>query len=431
MAVLAGGALLLYGALTLHCSDSWNDLSRMAAIQSLVERNDWRIAPSDFTPLTFDKVFIKGHYYSDKTPTLTWFAAGAYVVLRNGFGVELRPCTTTDVPTGYYWLTVLFMNTTAVALLIVFLVTLRQLGLGWWSALGLTLLLAVGTEIFAYSLVFNHHLPSAAAVFGSLAVMIHIRRHAAPHRRLWLIVGGGLAGLAATFDLLAGIVVAGLFVMALIRFRRDALYFALGAVLPVALMLILDYQMIENLLPPYMYPNAYKYPGSRLANTVAGNRPSDTPGLYAFQMLVGNHGLLAYSPILLLGLAGVVAVIRNRQHPLWMEACVTAASAIGLIGYLVTNTYNFGGTAYGQRWLLVLVPNLMLFGAFALPSAGLKGRARVRWGATVLLLVAAAGLSLGSAFQGALRPWHFTQPPLYLTYNPEEPPFVGMEFSWK
>ena len=427
--VLLAGCLLAYGSLTLRCSDSWNDRSRMAAIQSLVERNDWRIARSDFAPLTFDKVFIKGHFYSDKTPTLSWIGAGVYSVLRNMFGVRLSPCMGSSTPLGYYGLTVLLIGSSAALLLVLFMGFMRLLQVGVVASFGLTALLGFATEIFPYSLVFNHHLPSTAAIFGSFVALHYARRAAGSRQCVLLLVAGFLAGLAATFDLLAGIFAGGLFALALMRFRRQTLLFVLGAFVPIALMIALDYQMIESPWPPYMAPNGYKYPGSRFPDTVAGLSPPRDPLSYVFAMLVGNHGLLAYCPLLFFALAGLFNVARNRQHPLWLDGVVVLACSIGLIVYLGTSTSNYGGNAYGVRYLLVPLPLLFVFTIDAPPFSS---SARPHWlrASTAVLFCIAAALSLGSAAQGALRPWRYVKPPLYLELTSEFP-YVDYFFTWQ
>ena len=46
----------------------WNDGSRLATVESLVERHTWAIDDSPFLAGTQDKLLIGGHYYSDKSP---------------------------------------------------------------------------------------------------------------------------------------------------------------------------------------------------------------------------------------------------------------------------------------------------------------------------------------------------------------------------
>src|SRR4051794_35272272 len=64
-----------------HCSSmSWNDDSRMATIQSLVESGTLVIDHSDFVG-TGDKVFVNGHFYSEKPPMTAVIGAAVYLPL--------------------------------------------------------------------------------------------------------------------------------------------------------------------------------------------------------------------------------------------------------------------------------------------------------------------------------------------------------------
>ena len=47
---------------------SFNDRSRMAAIESLVQRGTWVIDESPFSR-TVDRIYADGHFYSDKPPS--------------------------------------------------------------------------------------------------------------------------------------------------------------------------------------------------------------------------------------------------------------------------------------------------------------------------------------------------------------------------
>ena len=60
---------------------SWNDGSRFATIQNLVEKHSFVIDHSMF--FTYDKVFINGHFYSDKPPVFSVIAATPYFLFYN------------------------------------------------------------------------------------------------------------------------------------------------------------------------------------------------------------------------------------------------------------------------------------------------------------------------------------------------------------
>jgi hypothetical protein len=59
---------------------TWNDESLMATIQSLVESQSFVIDRTDFIS-TGDKVFVGGHYYSDKPPMPSMLGAIVYAPL--------------------------------------------------------------------------------------------------------------------------------------------------------------------------------------------------------------------------------------------------------------------------------------------------------------------------------------------------------------
>src|ERR1035441_8650027 len=72
-------ALIAIGAT--HCAPmSWNDESRMATIQSIVESHTLIIEHTDFAS-TGDKVFVDGHFYSDKPPMPAFLAPAIYFPL--------------------------------------------------------------------------------------------------------------------------------------------------------------------------------------------------------------------------------------------------------------------------------------------------------------------------------------------------------------
>ncbi len=69
--------MLLWALLTKVHTHSWQEESRMATVQTLVEQGTFIIDHTEFNR-TGDKVFINEHFYSDKTPVLSVAAAGVY-----------------------------------------------------------------------------------------------------------------------------------------------------------------------------------------------------------------------------------------------------------------------------------------------------------------------------------------------------------------
>jgi hypothetical protein len=413
--------LLLWAAFTHSHAGSFNDRSRLAAIESRVHRGTWVIDESPFAR-TVDRIFVDGHFYSDKPPVLTWFASGAYAVLHQGFDLKLDaawcdldqgPCHCRvyceDNPDrAYYALTLFLVGLPSALMLALFYHLTGRLGLGNPAALLLTAALGLGTQVFPYSTVFNSHLPAAASLLGGFCALL--RGQEGPHASRWLFVAGLLTALAATFDLGTGLFVLAFAGYAAWGHRRRAWPYFLGALLPLALMAFLDYQITGSPLPPYTYTSGYDYPGSRFPQTLAGNRSPDNVLRYGLRLLLGDHGFFAFSPVLLWAVVALASSWRKRPLP--------AARLVGLTSgafalYFILFTDNFGGAAYGPRWYTVFVPLLFVFVA---------GQWRAMCSrAGVILFVVLAALSCANSFQGALNPWRAGLPLLRVEYAPLTP----------
>lgn len=396
---------------------SWNDIARVAAIESLVERGTWSIDNSPWIEQTKDKVLLNGKFYSDKMPLLTLLAAIVYAPMHYGLGASLAPDCSPAC--AYSWLTLILIGIpTALTLWLYFDWALRQNMPMWIALLGM-IAFGLGTMIFPFALVFNHHVPAAVVLFASFYLLT---TRATPHRG-WLITAGLLASLAISFDVLTAITALALFAIALARQRRNFFYFALGAAIPIIITVLLDYQIAGTILPAYMITSGYDYPGSAFPATFGGNGTPDDYATYAFRMFLGGRGLFAYNPLLLLALVGVILVMSNRQHALRLEAFSVTLCFIALAVYLALFTGNLGGQAYGERWFVPAIPMLFSFLFFA-PPLNAPTWKNVAWLIFVPLLV----LSIVSSVQGAQAPWLETPPPLQMTRDVNRFPIFG--FKW-
>ncbi len=408
---------LLFAALTKAQPESWNDIARVASIESLVERGTWVIDDSPWVDQTKDKVFLNGNFYSDKMPVLTMIGAGVYAVL-HGLGASLAPnCSQAARFCAYRWLTLLVVGLPVALMLWLFFDFAMQQNVPRWAAFVGTLALGLGTMLFPYALVFNHHAPAAASLFASFYLLT--TRAGRDPRPLFL--SGLLAALAISFDVLSGIIAAVMFGIALTRHRTALRYFALGAAVPILLTALLDFQIAGTVIPPYMITNGYAYEGSAFPATFGGNGTPDDYPAYAFRMFVGGKGLFAYDPLLVFAFAAAVVVAFNRRNPLWIEAVFSAGGFVLLAIYLATNTGNYGGTGYGERWFIVALPSLYAF-LFLIPP--LNGK----WNSAIwLVFVPLLALSVLSSVQGAQSPWQDWLPPLQMTRS-DRFPILG--FKW-
>lgn len=411
---------------------SWNDTSRVAAIESLVERGTWVIDASPWVNLTQDKILINDKFYSDKMPFFSLLGAGVYGVLYL-FGGSLAPnCSEVARFCAYSWLTLVLVSIPAAILVWLFFDYAARLNLPSWAAVAGTVALGAGTMIFPYALVLNHHVPAAASVFASfylLSCQLGKQTSSVPSllRRAGGIFASGLfAALAISFDVLSGVIAATLFVIAFLRHRAQFHFFVLGVLIPLAATALLDYQVARTILPPYTVTDAYNYPGSAFPASIAGNGTPDDYAAYAFRMFLGGKGLFAYNPLLLFAFVGAVGVALNLKHPLRIEGAITALGFIALCFYLATNTGNYGGTSYGERWFIVAVPILFSFIFFVPPLNG-SGWKNAAWILFLPMLV----LSIFSSLQGSQAPWKDFLPPVQMTRDVNHFPIFGFKLNFK
>ncbi len=430
-AALAGLFFLTCAFLVKVQPGSWNDMSRIAAIESLVERGTWAIDDSTWVNLTQDKIVINDTFYSDKMPLFSVLGAGVYAILHYVFGGSIAAnCTQTARFCTYSWLTLVLVSIPASILIWLFFDFASRQNMPRWAAVVGTIALGVGTMLFPYALVLNHHVPAAASLFASFYLLT--RKEASPavtSQVKWdasLISAGFLAALAISFDVLSGIIAATLFGIALVRYRARFVFFALGAVIPLALTALFDFQIAHTILPPYIVTDAYNYPGSAFPASIAGNGTPDDYAAYAFRMFLGGKGLFAYNPLLLFAFVGAVGVALNRQHPLRVEGFFTVLGFIALCLYLATNTGNYGGTSYGERWFIVSIPILFSFIFFVAPLKAATWK-NIAW----LVFLPLLALSIFSSLQGSQAPWQDFLPPLQMTRDVNHFPIFGFRWNVK
>ena len=226
--------LLAWVLFTHAHAGSFNDRSRLAAIESLTGRGTWII---DDSPLgrTVDRIYLDGHFYSDKPPTLTFIASKVYAVLHKGSGLSLdagwcdfdeSPChcraLCDDGPNqrrdwAYYLLTLVMIGLPSALMLALFYHLVGFFGLKNPAALVLTATLVFATQVFPYSTVLNSHLPAAACLLVGFYALLKAsplgtqNHHRNPvvlgghrenrHSQCWLFAAGLMTALAATFDL--------------------------------------------------------------------------------------------------------------------------------------------------------------------------------------------------------------------------------------
>jgi hypothetical protein len=151
------------------------------------------------------------------------------------------------------------------------------------------------------------------------------------------------------------------------------------------------------------WDNWYDYPGSywRPERLEGVDRGEPSPAVYAFNVLIGHHGLFSLTPIWLLSAAGCAMWFSRGDSTQKALAAGTLLITLIVIGFYLTRPQidrNYGGGTCCLRWLIWLTPLWLLT---MLPAANWLSRSW--WGRSLVLALLAA--SVFSAHYAADNPW--------------------------
>ncbi len=419
LALVAAAALAVAAASARPWAGAWNDGSRLATVESLVDRGTLAIDESTFvavpperTPYrgialdkgTLDKLLIDGHYYSDKSPVPALLLAAVYQFLQwlTGLSARLHPA-------AFCYLMTLASSGAAYVCAVVSVFLLgRQLGLTLPWRLALTASFALATVASVYARHANNH----ALLLGVAAVLTLQLAHltaTSPWWRLALI--GSLAGLGYTIDLGAGppLLLASGVVAAWQdgRWLKTAALCTLGALPWLGLHHAVNFATGGTIGPANAVPAYFDWPGCPFHGTaMTGSWHHHSVfdfAVYALAMLFGKRGFFGHNLPLFLLLPGAVFLLRRRprETPLLAFAALWAGGTWLLYA---ANSRNYSGMNLTIRWFVPL-----LGPAFAALAVLLRERPASRG---PFLLLSAGGLILAAGAWGP-GPWSDRMVPLF------------------
>ena len=403
---------------------SANDRSRWCTVRALVEP-EMRIpdAPYSIDRViqqpnwdTIDMVKHDGHLYSSKPPLLPTLMAGEYWVIYHLAGWSLA-----DQP--FLVGRIMLVTFNGGCLLLYFLAMARlveRLGTTDWGRLFVMAAAVGGTCVTTFAVVINNHLVGAACAAVALEAVLRIWLDG--DRRLrWFVVAGLAAALLAGDELPALALVAPL---SLIVFWKAPWRALLGYLPPVLLVAAAffgtNWIAHHSLRPAYLHhsgdDNWYDYTYERGGRVIPSywnqpvglDRGEPSVAWYAFNVLLGHHGIFSLTPLWLMSLCGTILWLRRAQDRRLrgLAALVALVSLVCLAFYLLRplEGRNYGGMNTCFRWVLWMAPlwlAVMLPTADAVAEQAVHGRRR--WPrAVALVLLAASALS---AHYATWNPW--------------------------
>lgn len=372
--ILALGAVVIALASALPYAGSWNDGSRLATVESLVDHRTWAIDDSIFVKVpaspsvaapyasdapallargTQDKMWIAGHFYSDKSPVPALLMAAAYQLVQWTTGLVAR-----ERPDWFcYVMTFLFSGMPyAISVWCIDRLAVAK-GLPRRSRTLLTASFALATIALPYARQVNNHILLLAVC--SALMLVFARSEKYTTRRLLAI--GTLIGAGYTIDLGIGPVLV-ICAVALVAWKSRSLrapFIVLAMAFPwFALHHALNYRIGGGFFPANSNPAWFLWPGSPFsAEDLTGgwhHASAEKFVGYALDLLFGGRGFFTHNLPLFLVFPGVVLLLRSKVPETPEILFALSFGAGSWLLYSVTSS-NHAGLCCSVRWLVPLV----------------------------------------------------------------------------
>jgi hypothetical protein len=353
---LALAAILLVGLAyaTLIQSFSWNQTSHYDLIRSL-DRDGTTI--DSFQNNTGDKAFYKGHWYSARAPGLALFSLPFYDALK-ALGAE-RFTDEHVAPPNHpgdemIWLVGLWGNVLP-GLVLLLLVGWAAEGLEPGYGAATVVILGLGTLTLPLSTLLFSHIFTACLAFA--AFLLLMRERAGPSNPWYTGLAGLLLGYAGAseYPLFFAALVLGLYLIS-----RPDTFNPPGLLLRVGPFLLGG---LVGLLPLLLYNHFAFHSFTHLAYS---NIPRQQKGFFGIgapslpvlaTLLFDSRGLFTLSPVLAMGGVGTWLLYRRGGRA---EAAAIAAICLLYCGYNAGYYLPFGGGFMGPRFLMTMLPFLVL-----------------------------------------------------------------------
>ena len=339
--------LLLFGLLQAKTDVTLagNESTRFATIRAIAEQNTFAIDGKVFRSV--DRVVRDGKVYSDKPPLLPLLLGAACKIPVTLFGWSFEE----QYGLLIYLVNFLFFTGINLAIFFLFYRRLRRMKGTFYVRWLLAFSLCAGSWLLSYSVTINNHTPAALLLllwFLLLEEACRTRGHGAA-------LGAGLAaGLAFTIEVPVGAIIGLAGLPAVFRtavegrdWRFPAAY-CLGGAVTAALFPVVNYLAFGTVMPLYLAGTGTYQPGAAF----------HFQGVYWWETLFGRRGLFSYQPLVL---GALLALLGGRGMSRPDKALAGGCGAI--IVFYLTFTNEYGGWAYGFRYLVAVLPGLWFLAA--------------------------------------------------------------------
>jgi hypothetical protein len=358
------GLVIFFSFIYFYEGGGWNQNSRFDLLRAIVERHTLQI--DAYHENTQDKAHFRGHYYSDKAPGLVFLAVP--------FALAARPAlrmlgTDPESPRGEIALSYVVSAAavalpTALAGVCLFFLGLR-FGGGRSGAALATLVLCLGTPMWAYaSLFWAHALVGACLIFAFAAALKLRESKNGRGDFLWGLAVGLAAGWATVTEypaapasaILAGLALSQAWSRGTAARWRMVLGVGLGGGLCVMVLLAYLYAAFGTFRPSYSYYDANSFSFMQQQGYLGLTYPHPDRLL---KILFGcSRGLFFASPVLVAAPLGLWWLWKEKVYR------AMAAAAVAIVAYYFLFNASFywwkAGVSFGPRYAGASIPFLCL-----------------------------------------------------------------------
>ena len=347
----------------------WNQNTRICLTRSIIDYGTFAIdhcredAPGMAWVNTGDWAYYDGHYYSNKSPGLSFLAVPFFAASRM-FVTPLMPDDPgRQVLLSAYASTVCTVGVlSALLCLLIFYVFHRVFSMTVNASLVLAMFFGFGTLAFSYSTTFYCHQPAACCSLLSFLLAMNIRYGASPRKNMMAVLAGFSAASAVLIEPSTMIMlIAVAFCLVSVREGRSYIpLFVLGGILPGAALGWYNYVCFGHPLA-----SSYNYSNDMVMWKEEG-KLFGFPDLRRFyELLISPYrGLFFSSPVLLMAVPGMLISLRRKQ---WLSEILFCAMIAGLFIIFIAGFHAWhGGSAAGPRYLLPMFPFLYLIAGMSI-----------------------------------------------------------------
>jgi hypothetical protein len=360
---------------------------RVTGNSGIIFEDGWTSVDKVLNPQTLQ-------FYSSKPPLFSTLVAGLYWLMQTIFGWTLK-----DNPFAVVRTTLILVNLVPFAIYLALLGRLLdRIKAGAWPRCFVMAAACFATLMTPFLITLNNHtVATCCVVFAIYPVwgLLQMPWRAAKGRVLPSAAAFALSGIFAGFtvcnELPAAAFAAALGAVVLWRAPRQTLLCFVPALLvPLAAFLATNYVAMGEVVPAYSKFGGpwYEYEGSHWRKPPEGlvkygidwARMHESRGEYAFNVLVGHHGLFSLSPIWLLAVGGMAWAVWSARrtfqpdqaaevglgNPTYEGGELTVLGGLTLlvtvvvVGFYLYQSDNYGGWTSGLRWLMWLTPLWLL-----------------------------------------------------------------------